>query len=1122
MAKIPFKPEQQAVIDCKQKNQLVSASAGSGKTTIMIQKIINMITIDKVSIKNILVLTYTKASAEEMKQKLVSAIYEEVKNDPNLTSQIDEVLVADISTIHSFFQKLITKYFMVLGINPSFDIIDETKGIKLKTLALDKAINDYRKACPEKAKNLFQTFGSTRNAEVVKELVKNLNTFLLAVPNQKEWLEKLALSLYDGVDGNAGIEILNQEIYFGVRHFIKIFEKLQLESEACEEKGYVLLCNHILAQLSCIKALSEHFFENLAVLINFSSKNLSSKTENVWLYEKLFAAKKSLSKFLTEFKEWPFADKDVFLKQIQDIKPIAEALMDITVQYQKAYLEVKKQENVLDYDDLEKYMLMLIENKEICDEIRGQYEKIFVDEYQDANRVQEKIISSISKPNNRFMVGDVKQSIYGFRQAEPDIFLETMGAFSNETKSEVGFLNYNFRSHSKILNFVNIVFSKIMTTQTSKIDYQSSSMFKWDNNYKDVDGQNLANVEINIIKKPEKQKKPEPTKIYSVLDETAGEEEFTDAELEAFFIAERISGILGKKIYVPKLGKEREIKYSDITILLRSRGSYLEKFCGVITALGIPLFANTSTSLFDDGDVELLLNLLKLTVNPKDDIALVSVMHSPFGEFSFEQLSNIRLSGDSRQRFYECIENFKGNLELEEKIKGFYGKIKDFAFLVKNLGHFKAFGTFLEKYSFFEYVLEKEDGIEKKERVQKFVNDFLSNGFNFDTPGFLEFVENNRSDIKAPNYTGGENCVSITTMHSSKGLEYPVVIIANANQDFDKMPENGNLKLHQKLGIGIKHYDKKLREVSSSLPYVAIKKANKNSDFAEKLRLLYVALTRPQNHLIVVGTISKSDFVSFSSDFQITRQKSYLKLLLGALSEEEIEKINADEDVVTEEYTVKVFSGKTESGFMKVAPEKTFSAKKELTTIMKQYLEYVPEKESGILHTSVTALKDALALDAQSGGNAENLETGILYHEFMEKIDFNQIKCLSDVENFISKNNKFESVEPRLVFQAIKKIKEFGSKSFVKEIPFSMKVNLDDTNKNQQTVVKGIIDLLCLGKENVLVDYKYTDDNNTQNIINKYKPQLDLYKQACEMTGQIKIAKKYLLLLKTCELVEIK
>ena len=1119
MAKIPFKPEQQAVIDCKQKNQLVSASAGSGKTTIMIQKIINMITLDKVSIKNILVLTYTKASAEEMKQKLVSAIYEEVKNDPKLTSQIDEVLVADISTIHSFFQKLITKYFMVLGLNPSFDIIDETKGIKLKAIALDKAINDYRKNFPEEAKNLFQTFGGTRNADEVKELVKELNTFLLAVPNQKEWLNKFALSLYESEDNNAGIAILNDELYFATQHFVKLFEKLQLESEACDEKGYVVLCNGILSQLSMVKSESEYFFDNCKVFLDYSAKPLSSKTENVWLYEKLNAAKKSLKNFVDEVRKWPFADKNVFLKQLQDIKPIAKSLMDITVMYQDAYLEVKKQENVLDYDDLEKYMLMLIENKEICDEIRGQYEKIFVDEYQDANRVQEKIISSISNPNNRFMVGDVKQSIYGFRQAEPDIFLETMSTFSNESKSEVGYLNYNFRSHSKILNFVNIVFSKIMTNHTSKIDYLSSSMFKWDNNYKDVVGQDFANVEINIIQKPQKQEKPQPTKIYSVLDKTERVEEFSDAELEAFFVAERISSVLGKKIYVPKLGKEREIKYSDITILLRSRGAYLEKFCSVITGLGIPLFANTNTSLFDDGDVELLLNLLKLTVNRKADIPLVSVMHSPFGGFSFEELASIRLKGSDKQKFFECVENFKGNSAIEEKIQNFYKKINDFAFCVKNLGHFRAYSEFLEQFNFFEYLLEKEDGIEKKEKVEKFVNDFLSNGFNFDTHGFLEFVENNRLEIKAPNYTGGENCVSITTMHSSKGLEYPVVIIANANQDFDKNPFNHSIKLNQKLGIGIKHYDKETREVAPSLPFMAINRANKNSDFAEKLRLLYVALTRPQNHLIIVGTVSKSDFISFSSDFQITRQKSYLKLLLGALSEEEIEKINAGEDVVTEDYTVKIVSAKTEIGFTRPKEETVFPAKKELTSLMKKYLEFVPEKERAVEHTSVTALKNALAVDVETGGNAENLETGILYHEVMERIDFERIGSLKDVETFLNQDKRYESLDAKLLFNAIVKIKAIGG-TFVKEIPFSMKIILD--GQTQETIVKGIIDLLCLGEENVLVDYKYTDDKNTENIINKYKPQLDLYQKSCELSGKIKINKKYLLLLKTGELVEIK
>ena len=609
------------------------------------------------------------------------------------------------------------------------------------------------------------------------------------------------------------------------------------------------------------------------------------------------------------------------------------------------------------------------------------------------------------------------------------------------------------------------------------------------------------------------------------MDEAEEREEYSDAELEAFFVAERISRLLGKKIYVPKLKTFREIKYSDITILLRSRGSYMEEFCSVITALGIPLFANTSTSLYDDGDVLLLLNLLKLTINPKDDIALVSCMHSPFGGFSFSQLSKIRLETDARQKFFECVQNFKGDKLIEEKIKEFYQKIKAFGFEVKNLGHYKAYSKILDKFGFYEYILQKADGIEKKEKVQKFVNDFLSNGFNFDTLGFLEFVENNYKDIKAPNYTGGENCVSITTMHSSKGLEYPVVIIANANQNFDKMPESHNIKLNQKLGLGLKHYDLEKRIVSPSLPYVAIQRANKSSDFAEKLRLLYVALTRPQNHLIIVGTTSKLEFVNGASDFQIARQNSYLKLILCALGETEIEKINFGEDVVREEYTVRIINGKTEKGFMQPTQVPKGLADDNLAKIMTTYLEFIPPQETAPIHTSVTALNGIMAEEVQAGGNTENLETGILYHEAMEKIDFNKVSSLQDVQNFLNANNKFGYLNADVIFKAISKIKALGDFEYVKEVPFSMKLNINEIDKNainQEVFVKGIIDLLCLANENILIDYKYTDDKNINNIINKYKAQLDLYQKACELSGEIKISTKYLLLLKTGELMEIK
>ena len=1126
---IVYKPEQQAVIDCQNKNQLVSASAGSGKTTIMIQKIINMITTGGVGIKNILVLTYTKASAEEMKQKLVNAIYGEVKNNPALFAQIDNVETADISTIHSFFQKVIKRYFMLLDINPAFDIIDETRGIKLQNRALDRAIEEFEKINPAALATLLDIYGANRTTAGVKALVKELNRFLLAVPDAKNWCENTMLLLCQSLDQNPALDILNQEIYFVSKHYENAFRHLVQAAANLGEDKYVLHLSAYLSMLQGIQPQAEKFFLNCNIWQNPPKMILRKNKELEDLNQKIDSTKEGFKKFVKKIQGWGFADKAVCEKQLSTISQNAKALCDLTILFQNCYADEKRKENVLDYDDLEKYMLKLIDDPKICDEIRANYEKIFVDEYQDANRVQEKIIKGIAKPNNRFMVGDVKQSIYGFRQAEPDIFLETLEEFSRGGQSEVGFLNYNFRSHSLILNFVNFVFSRIMTPATSKIDYAQTSMFKWDNVYKDVENQNLPTVEINIIQKPEKAEKPKPTKMYSVLDKAETEKVYTDAQLEAFFVASKIERLLGKKIYVAKEKTEREITYKDITILLRSRGAYLDEFCAVITGLGIPLFANTNNSLFADSDVLLLQSLLNLSLDFCDDISLCAVMKSPFGKFSLNDLAKIRLAGAPKTPFWKCVQDYSFDDAIKAKILALQKFLEEFKQNHTYLGLNKAFSMVLEKANFWAYLLKKPDGIQKKEKVQKFLNDFLANGYNNDALGFLEFVENNKDEIKSPDYMGGENCVSITTMHSSKGLEYPVVILANANQDFNKMPFASDIKLNQKFGCGLKYYDAQNRTVQTSLPFEAIKKANKNADFAEKLRLLYVALTRPQNHLIVVGTTPKLEFDHFASDYQITTQKSYLDLMVNCLPQEEIEKICSGENIQANEYSVNVISGDFEKGFMKNAAEISGAPNQKFIEEMNQYFDFCPQKTTVPLYNSVSALRKKFQNVSFEGGDengeVDNRDIGTQFHLALELADFEKITSLQDAKMFLGGVPNLELVDAQKLFDAIQTIKSLGKFGYAKELPFSMRLplcELDPILPKEEIFVSGVIDLVCLGEKNILIDFKYTTEKNTEKIVETYKLQLDLYQNALEKSGKIVVDKKYLLLLRTCELVEIK
>lgn len=1125
MSKINYKPEQASVIACHNKNQLVSASAGSGKTTIMIQKIINLITKDKINIKDILVLTYTKASAEEMKQKLVSAIYEEVKNDHSLLKQIDDIETSDISTIHSFFQKVIKKYFMVLGINPNFELIDETSGAKLQNIAMEETLEQFQKEKPDELSELLEVYGTTRNTKKIKELVFEIYRFLLSVPDKKTWVEQTATSLYEKIDGSPAIKILNDELYFVSQHFVNVFRKLQTISENFDEPKYVKLTNAYLSSLECVKSQPECFFTNLQIWQNLPATRLNQNDDVIELYNQIKSTKEDLSAFAKKIKMWDFADKTALEKSLKEIGARAKSLCELATRFEKKYFELKIKNNVLDYDDLEKYMLILIENSEVCEALRNHYAKIFVDEYQDANRVQEKIIKAISRPNNRFMVGDVKQSIYGFRQAEPDIFLETLEEFENGGLSEVGYLNYNFRSHKLILNFVNLVFNKIMTPSTSKIDYGSTSMFKWDEVYKDVENQHIPTVEINIIQKPEKEKATEPTKMYSVLDTCEEKELYSDAKLEAFFVASKVASLLGKKIYVAKEKREREIDYKDITILLRSRGKYLDEFCGVITALGIPLYANTNSSLFDDGDVLLLHNILALSVNLNNDIALVSVMHSPFGNFTYNELAQIRLSGQSKSSFYECVISYQDNLGIQTKIQALKTLLTNFAFDCKNIGLYGAFNKIFRQTNYENFVLAKEDGLQKLEKIRKYVNSFLNNGFNFSPMEFLEFVEINKSQIKSPDYTGGENCVSITTIHSSKGLEYPVVIMANANQNFDKGPVSTELVLSQTLGLGLRDFNKTERLVKPSLALEAIKKFNKKRDFAEKLRLLYVALTRPQNHLIVVGTTQKG-FSKNATDYHTLNQKSYLGLLVGAMSEEELEKINNGESFETDNYAVNIISGQTEPNFLKPEINTSLEVDNSVIKDIEDYLNFCPPVKPSVLETSVSAIREKFShIESSSVEKADNAtDIGNAYHLVMENIDFTAISSEQDVKNFLQTaeiENK-HLVESSKIYNAINQIKSLNIQTYLKEHQFVLKDNIQEiTGSKEDVCVRGVIDLLGLGKENVLVDYKFTTEKNIEIIKEKYKLQLRLYEKACNLAG-LNISKKYLLLLNTGNLVEVK
>lgn len=1132
MSEIKFKDEQQKVVDLKNKNVIVSASAGSGKTTVMIAKIIKHIIDDNIKIKRILVLTYTKASAEEMKQKLLSAMTEASKTNTNILHEIDDISTADISTFHKFLQKLLKKYFSFVNLNPGFEILEEAGKTVYEKQAFENVLEEYSKKRSQDLGLIFNIYSQKRSSEGVFGIVKKINQFLVSYDNPNDWCKNNAFTLFDeDLAVNKAVAYLQNELENLCNIFKAKFEENQLKCEKIEAKKYIEYSNQFLSMISCLDfSTQEKYFNNLEIIKNFKPKSLTRISKEIieTEYLELQNIKDNFTECLKNFNlnyTYESTEKAVLLN-----KKIAKILIDLTLDFQCEYENVKITKNLLDFNDLEKFALKLLENTKIREEIKQKYDLIFIDEYQDANRVQEKIVSLISKDNNRFMVGDVKQSIYSFRQAEPELFLEKEEIYKNDAnKSESIMLNYNFRSNGKILDFVNLVFNKIMTKITAKVDYLGTSQMKTDIIFEK--NKEIPAIEIDLIKKVKEGKQEQPLEIYSVLQENQKQAKIKNFEYEAVIIAQKIKDLVGKQIFMPSENKFREIEFRDISILLATRGPNFDKFCGTLQKFDIPIFSNTNESLFDDCDVEILFNLIKLCKNPKDDVALASVMHSEFGNFSFDELSKIRLKFSNEKFFYEAVEKDIDN----SKIKAFY------RFIDKTRNGFVFDGLYytlnkvITEFGFNKKIAKL--GVQKVARMKKFLQEVLTSGFNFDYMGFINYVETNKKDIKAPNYVMGDNCVNITTIHSSKGLEYPIVILPNTADSFYRKDMETEIILEKKLGIAFKYYDLENKLKMSNVMYDTLKIENKKQDFADKLRLLYVAMTRAKNHLIIVGSSEEDKiFTKLNGDADVLLQKNFLSLIVGSFDDFVIEKVNNNQDIFMDDLVIKNIKSEEIDLDLDKCVENTGAVVQKYTKELDDYFNFkYPYKTDITLKNSVTSiakdLEDYTSFNPQpkqfniSEHKVINSpEIGILYHCVFEKIDFEQVNNVQDVKIFIEQNFKNQKLDYQMIFDCIKQLKTISYNQSLKEQKFLLKIKHNKIVQNgseDEIIVQGVIDLLLIGDKNVLVDYKYTNTENEQMLSERYRVQLKLYKIACEKMLNKQIDEVYLMLIKQRKMLKI-
>lgn len=1134
---IPFKQEQLDVINTLGKNIIVSASAGSGKTTVMIEKIIRLVRDHGLQIKNLLVLTYTTNSAQEMKQKLLQSLTKAAQQSPKLLAQIDDVSVADISTIHSFLQGVLKKYFSFVDLNPSFTILDANMVLTAQKQAFKNAFEKFENSDPENHKILLETYGNSRNNDKILSIVKKINSFLVSFDDAEKWCGEVATKLYQtDIENNIAISWIMQNTKDFCDFYLPTLEEILQEATVINaEKCVKYLTDHKL-QLSALKFENKDYFYNSRILKAFKKGIIRFGGNFADLTEKCKSLKRYLDGFLDSYIH---LNEENFQKSIEKTKIIVEKLITLTLSFQNEYSKIKLEKNALDFDDLEKYMLKLLQNKNVCEEIKSKYDLIFIDEYQDANRVQEKILSLISKPTNRFMVGDMKQSIYAFRQAEPEIFHSIQEKYQTDPNSCSMKLNFNFRSNKAILNFVNVVFSKIMTLKTAQVDYKNKSKMVGDVDYKLPPNCDIPVVEIDIIRelKADNDKK-EPIsfkEVYSVLNDNKLDKEAKKVEREAAVVAQKINSLLGKQIYIASEDKFREITFKDITVLMVKRSSYLDQFCKVLQSFKIPIYANTKDPLYKDTYVATLICLLKLCRNFRDDTSLAVALHSPFGGLSYEELSEIRLKNPDCKNFYECVENSKD----DPKIQAFYNLISELKFGIDFDGVYYTLYKIINRFNLKSKLQNTIDGQSSISKIDKFMEDFLTNGFNNDYISFLNFAEENYDEVKSPNFVTGENCVNITTMHSSKGLEYPIVFIVGTGDSFYGHDKEKEININKKFGIGVRFNDLESRVQTTTSAYEVIKQASKLDEFADKLRLLYVALTRPQNHLFIVGTLGAEEILNqIKSDYQIIVENKYLPLILQSLPPQEIFKINSNQSFANKDYAVNIILANT----VKIVDEDKASVDggkvdNNVKQMFEKYFNYkYPHQTQITLKNSVTSLLKAnedeftshnptpQTFDFKEHQPAYSPEEGILYHSILEKIDFEKAKNFEYVQDFINQNYSQNQVDSQIIYNCAQVINQFNIKNHLKEQQFMMQIphkKIVENGSEENILVQGVIDLLLLGEKTILIDYKLTNTTSTFILEKRYKNQMRIYKIAAEKAIKKPVDEVYLLLIKQQKLVKI-
>lgn len=906
MTNMAWTNEQQAAIDSRGQTLLLSAAAGSGKTAVLVERIIRRL-LDKeypIDITELLVVTFTKAAAAEMRDRIGTALMKALSEtkDPRVERQLALLPSAQISTLHAFCQHVIRKYFYTIDLDPAFSIAGEEELNLLRRQVLEDVFLSYYED-DEKASILYplaDMFGSDRGDDILMDTVSRMYTYARSLAWPEHWLKEAARAydvapdaviddmVWAGPIKDAVRRILEEDahLYDGVLYHLR------------QREAFAPACDTFVAEQAALRqaaqARSWNDLSRFVRAIDFprlkSLRKLSDDDKAVW--ERCKKVRDDVKKDVIKTLQSVYfsATPEEWLDGMRAMKPVMDGLVTLTLDFAKAYGAAKKEKGWIDFSDLEHFCLQILLAPDAspehpvpsaaAEELRSQYEEVFIDEYQDTNGVQELITRLVSGEDNRFMVGDIKQSIYRFRLADPTLFLEKYQSFSRDEKAVQHCIDLgrNFRSVPVVLDAVNAVFSRAMTAEAAGMDYGEREKLYAGRQAPDDERWIGGPVEVDIVPTPSDEEDDDGS---------------TAFEKECRFIAGRIGELLASgRMAARKDGTLEPLSYRHIVVLLRSMAGKADVLIQALQEGGIPSYAEQSGGYFAAVEVQVMLALLRCIDNPEQDLAMAAVLRSPLVGLDETALAGVRLAGDGTlwQNLPAFVASLPDGVDEKEDLQQFMAAFDSWRTYSRRHGVAELLQRLYDDTAYVDFVGAMPGGDVRQANLKA----LYDRARQYEEAGFrglfryLQLMDKMKEDgldlAPAKVVSEKEDVVRIMSIHKSKGLEFPVVFVADMGKAFNRRDTQDQILFHNRLGIGLKQYDPEWRISYPTLIWSGIAAQLRWEGTAEEERILYVAMTRARDQLILTGHSSHidRDWQRWTSHLNPAQAKSYFDWVMPA------------------------------------------------------------------------------------------------------------------------------------------------------------------------------------------------------------------------------------------------